>query len=163
MSVFSRALENLAKRYVKNDDKKPDKPQHIQTCRQYNENCHCELFSFLQNYQEERLSQKVLTISQKCMQLQLIFDAILEKDNAQLKYLLLDNSWYDINSWNEDGITALHFACIIGCGQCVIILLEHGACKCIKDIRERTPLHYAELMEHENCKIILERAEQLKT
>ena len=162
MSFLNRHIKDLAKKYVKNNDKNSDKPQHIKTCRQYNENCHCELFSFLQNYQKERLSQKVRTISEMCIQLQLIFDAIVERDNAQLKRRLLDNSWYDVNSWNEDGITALHFACIIGDEQCVITLLENGACKLTEDIRGRTPLYYAKLMEHENCKIILERAEQLK-
>ena len=162
MSFLNRYIKNLAKKCLKSNDKISDKSQQMKTCKQHDENCYCELFSFLKNDQKKRLSQKILTIREKSIQLQHIFDAIVERDDVQLKRLLLGNSWYDINSWNEDGITALHFACIVGSEQCVITLLENGACKFMEDIRGRSPLHYAKLMERENCKIILERAEQLK-
>ena len=160
MSLIKRKMKDLAKRYVKSSDNKCNKFQRIKTCREGSENCLCECISFLQNFYKRKCHQQVLTIKEKSIQLEHIFDAILEKDSIELKYILLQNSWYDINSLNEDGITTLHFASIVGDEQCILILLEYGACKYNEDIRGRTALHYAKLMEHENCQYILQRRKQ---
>ena len=160
MSFIKRKIKDLAKRYVRSNNNKYNKLQRIKTCRKGSKNCLCECISFLQNHHKRKCHQQVLTIKEKSIQLGHMFDAILEKNSIELKYILLQNSWYDINSLNEDGITTLHFASIVGDEQCILTLLEYGACKYNEDIRGRTALHYAILMEHENCQDILQRRKQ---
>ena len=157
MSFIKRKIKDLAKQCVKSNSNKSNKIQRIKTCREGSKNCLCECISFLHNYHKRKCHQQVLTIKEKSIQLEHIFDAILEKNSMELKYVLLQNSWYDINSLNEDGITTLHIASIVGDEQCILTLLEYGACKYNADIRGKTALHYAKLMEHETCQYILQR------
>lgn len=76
-----------------------------------------------------------------------IFSAIYYRDKTLLKELLCSHS-IDVNNLNEDGISAMHFAAIVGSVQCMQVLLEHGAFLESVDLRGQTPMHYAFIMEN---------------
>jgi len=63
----------------------------------------------------------------------------------------------DVNEKDEDGRSALHFACGYGEIECARILLEAGATVDILDATKNTPLHYAAgYGEKESCELLLE-------
>lgn len=76
-----------------------------------------------------------------------IFSAIYYRDKTLLKELLCSHS-IDVNSLNEDGISAMHFAAIVESVQCMQVLLEYGAFLESVDLRGQTPMHYALVMEN---------------
>ena len=76
-----------------------------------------------------------------------IFSAIYYRDKTLLKELLCSHS-IDVNSLNEDGISAMHFAAIVESVQCMQVLLEYGAFLESVDLRGQTPMHYALIMEN---------------
>lgn len=79
--------------------------------------------------------------------LSLTFFAIQYK-NVQLLEEVLERSLLDVNQHNEDGITATHFAAIVGSTDCISVLQQYGCCVNVLDIRGQTPLYYAKMMEN---------------
>ena len=77
----------------------------------------------------------------KCYILKLIFFAI-QYDNTDLLLQICAQSQMNLNVLNVDGVSALHFAVIVGSHKCMEILKQHGACLNFKDIRGQIPMHY---------------------
>ena len=75
-----------------------------------------------------------------------IFFAI-HSNNPELLDNILRASNIDVNELNEDGVSALHFASIVGCIRCLKILVQFGGCLKNEDIRGRAPLDYAASMD----------------
>ena len=78
--------------------------------------------------------------------LQLMFYAVQYNDTTLLKNILRQSS-KDINTLNEDGISALHFAAMVGNHDCIRLLHDYGACLNLMDVRGQLPLHYALMMD----------------
>lgn len=89
-----------------------------------------------------------------CVMLPHIFCSIQYKDSVRLDEILNKYS-FDLNELNEDGITALHFSAITDSADCAQVLLKHGACVNLTDIRGQKPIHYAEIMENCNTYTLL--------
>ena len=80
-------------------------------------------------------------LSTKERNLTMIFYAIQNNDTELLKNVLL--RFNHVNELNEDGISAIHFASIVGRTTCVKMLVENGANVHNTDERGRTALQYA--------------------
>lgn len=74
---------------------------------------------------------------------QVLFEAIQYKDTTLLDNVFDSYPNLDINTFNEDGIAAIHFAAMVGSTQCISLMVENGADINLRDIRGNPPIHYA--------------------
>lgn len=88
--------------------------------------------------------------------LNLLFFAIQYK-NTDLIAELCESLRMNLNILNEDGISPLHFAAIVGAPDCIEILREYGACCNMLDVRGQKPIYYANMMESQETVLSLNK------
>ena len=71
-----------------------------------------------------------------------LMDAVIDSNYDNVESLLKKNS-IDIDSVNDDGMTALHFAAEAGDGLILRLLLDYGALINVVDHQGNSPLHLA--------------------
>jgi hypothetical protein len=76
-----------------------------------------------------------------------LHDAVLEEDMGAVEQLLAQGA--DANARSGNGLTALHYAAVMGQGTTVETLLAHGADVNAKDNLDVTPLFFAAQEGHE--------------
>ena len=107
--------------------------------------CNKKLNKRSKKNKQQQFELTLLSKEQKYV-LSLMFYAIQYK-NSELLEEILSSTEMDTNLLNEDGISASHFAAIVGCTHSLRILRKYGSCLNIHDIRGQTPIYYARMME----------------
>lgn len=82
-----------------------------------------------------------------------LLDAVNRGDYAEVQYMLSNGA--NPNASDEDGLTALHQACIDNCENIVRLLLENGSNVDCRDSEDWTPLHACTTCGHQNIASIL--------
>ena len=82
-----------------------------------------------------------------------LLDAVNRGDYNEVNYMLQNGA--DPNAADEDGLTALHQACIDNCEDIVRLLLENGSNVDCRDSEDWTPLHACTTCGHQNIAALL--------
>jgi len=77
----------------------------------------------------------------------MLFESIQYADIPMLHNVMESYSNLNIDTLNEDGIAAIHFAAMAGSTRCIEPLMKYGANINLEDIRGNPPLHYAFSMQ----------------
>ena len=89
-----------------------------------------------------------------------LLDAVNRADIQDVKFMMQNGA--DPNSADEDGLTALHQACIDNCEPIVRLLLQYGSDVDCRDSEDWTPLHACTTCGHVNiARILLENGADL--
>ena len=83
-----------------------------------------------------------------------LFYAVQYKNTELLKEILKRID-IDVNQLNEDGISVLHFAAIVGGEDCIKMLRQYGGCVNTLDVRGQTPIYYAQMMNNREAAQVL--------
>lgn len=76
------------------------------------------------------------------------FNACVDKDISEIERFI---ETIDVNDREDDGITFLHTAIMVGCEEAVKLILRKGMDPNSTEDGGFTPLHYAAMKGHENC------------
>lgn len=79
-------------------------------------------------------------------------------NDSELVARLCEKFRMNLNISNEDGISPLHFAAIVGSNECIEILREYGACSNLLDVRGQKPIYYATLMDNNDTVLSLKKS-----